>query len=344
MLAFVISESHQYTVRDVLETRDHGLHGRVIILSYGEFMSLARLPRATYLFLDIERLTPDQLAGSIARLDSLLEVAPGLRVLNRPDLVGTRMEVMARLHGAGINDFRLMPAASPAADLRFPVFLRNVQDHSGPRSELLHTPQDLAAAISALPARDGYGITEFIDTRNDDGLFEKRGYMRVGGSVFASALDASRHWVCKGEYSDPATVPQGGRELEFLSGDEDGAALRRAFEVARIDYGRADYAIVGGKAQLFEINTNPWLEPPENVPAMARQGASVMIERFLDGLMQLDRDSGIERSEWVAVPGARERPGFRMSRRNLFRRVLCRLGGLQYETRVMGRLRGLHLL
>ncbi|WP_090523209.1 hypothetical protein [Paracoccus isoporae] len=329
----------------MLETRDHALHGRIIILSYDEFISAPRLPRASYLFLDIERLSPDQLSDSTARLDFLLAVAPELRILNRPDRVGTRMEVMARLHEAGINGFRLMPAATPAADLLYPVFLRNVQDHSGPRSQLLHSPEELAAALAALPSREGYGITEFVDARNADGLFEKRGYMRVGDSVFASALDASHHWVCKGEYADPATVPQGARELEFLSGDEDGAALRRAFDVARVDYGRADYAIIDGRPQLFEINTNPWLEPPENVPPVARQGALVMIDRFLAGLHRLDRDSGIDAPDWIEVPGARRSTrGFKLNRRSLFRRLLCRLGGLQHETRVMGRLRGLHLL
>ena len=39
-MAFIISEEHQYAVRDVLETRHHPLHGRIFILSYSEFLSL----------------------------------------------------------------------------------------------------------------------------------------------------------------------------------------------------------------------------------------------------------------------------------------------------------------
>jgi hypothetical protein len=35
--------------------------------------------------------------------------------------------------------------------------------------------------------------------------------------------------------------------------------LMRAFEIAEIDYGRADYGIVDGQIQIWEINTNPFL-------------------------------------------------------------------------------------
>lgn len=344
MLAFVISETHQYSIRDILETRNHPLHGRIFILSYGEFLSLPRLPRATWLFLDIERLTADELTGSIRRLDMLLDISPGLLVLNRPDRIASRMDVMARLHETGINSFRLLPVNTPAQTLRFPVFLRGVQDHEGPKSQLLYTPDELTQAIAALPHPEGYGVTEYVDARNPDGLYEKRSYMRLGNYLFPSALDTSRHWVCKGEHRDPATVSQPERELAFLSGQEDYETLQRAFEITGIDYGRADYGIIDGRPQIFEINTNPWLEPPESVPAESRKGAECMVSRYLDGLIALDQDSGIISPEWITVPGAQPGPPHRMNRRGIVHRILHHLNWLHQETRHMRRLRNMRLI
>ncbi|WBU58189.1 hypothetical protein [Paracoccus sediminicola] len=344
MLTFVISEEHQYTIRDVLETRDHALHGRVIILSYDDFLSLPRLPRSTYLFLDIERLAHEQVERITSRLQHLEAAAQGLRVLNRPDRIGSRMQIMGALKRAGINDFDLLPIDTPPEKLRFPVFLRGISDHDGPKSQLIQNAAELSQAIAALDMPQGYGITEYVDARNADGLHEKRSYMRIGDSLFPSALDTSQHWVCKGEHSDPANVAQPDREIAFLNSDEDREVLRRGFEAAGIDYGRADYAIIDGRPQIFEINTNPWLEPPENVPAISRQGALIMIRRFFEALIGLDAATRDGKRGWVAVKGASRKPAGRMNRRGIFHRALHMIGRSQDETRVMRRLRDLRLL
>ncbi len=345
MLAFIISENHQYAVRDVLETRDHPLHGRVFILSYGEFLSLPELPRATYLFLDIERLTPDRLADVPRRIARLEQAMPGVRVLNRPDRIVDRLTIMRRLTEAGINDFRVLPVTHPPEDLRYPVFLRGMQDHEGPRSTLIGNAGDLARAVAELPDTEGFAITEYIDARNAEGLHEKRSYMRIGDRLFPAARDVSRNWVCKGEYSNPEGVAQPEIELAFLTDTQDRDELRHAFEVTGIDYGRADYAVVDGHPQLFEINTNPWVEPPEGVPAWARRSAQTIVSGWLGAVEALDAASGIDRLEWVPVPGAipvATRPG--LQRRGTVHALLRRLGQLHRETGVMRRLRRMRLL
>lgn len=344
MLALVISEPHQYAVRDVLETRPHPLHGRVFILSYDEFLSLHRLPRATWLFLDIERLSADDLTATQARLERLRAACPDAQILNRPERIRGRMEVMSRLAAARINDFRVLPLDTPPGELRFPVFLRGIQDHDGPKSQLLHSPNELAQAIAALPAPEGHVITEYVDARNGEGLHEKRSYMRIGTRLFPSALDTSRNWVCKGEHDNPDSVAQPGRELDFLSGNEDSEVLQKAFELTGIEYGRADYAIVAGRPQIFEINTNPWLEPPEQVPAPSRPGAERMIDAWIDALTMLERSSEIDRPEWLDIPGARPAPAPRLSRRGIIHRALRRAGRLHRETQHMQLLRRLRLV
>ena len=38
--------------------------------------------------------------------------------------------------------------------------------------------------------------------------------------------------------------------------------MRKIFDLASIEYGRADCGVVDGKIQVYEINTNPDIRPP----------------------------------------------------------------------------------
>lgn len=349
MITFVATAEHQYSVRDVLETRDHPLHGRLIILSYAELVAFPRLPRSTYVFADLERLDADDMQRVMARITALRQVCPDCEMLNLPDRVGTRLDIMRRLHEAGINDFRMLPVTTAPEVFRYPVFLRRLDDHAGPTSDLLDTPEALRAALAALdPAdrdSDQLVITEYVDARNHLGLHEKRSYTRVGDRFFLSALDQSRGWVCKGEYGDPDTVPAPERELlAFLEDKSDRPVLQAAFEAAHIQYGRADYALVGGRPQIFEINTNPWLEPPERVPAIARAGAEHIVTAWLDALEHLADKSPAKPGPWLQVPLATGTGLRGLSRRKLARSVLRRAHQLHNETNAMRWLRRFRLI
>ncbi|MBV0892975.1 hypothetical protein KTN05_14140 [Paracoccus sp. Z118] len=347
MIVFVATTEHQYTVRDVLETRDHALHGRLVILSHEELLSSPRLPRATYVLADLERLDEGGRARLIRRVEALRRACPGCEVLNLPARIGNRLDIMRRLHEAGVNDFRMLPLDTPAEAFRYPVFLRRLDDHEGPKSDLLDSAQALRDAIAALdPAeREGFAVTEYIDARNDLGLHEKRSYTRVGDRLFPAALDQSRAWVCKGEHSDPNGVPAAERELAFLKGNEDREALRAAFDAAGIQYGRADYAVVGGKPQIFEINTNPYVDAPERVPARARAAAEQIAGAWLAALEALADGAEGARGDWVEVGGVTGgRAGRGFSRRNLARSALRSMRQLHNETTAMRWLRRFRLI
>lgn len=346
MITFVATDDHQYAIRDVLESRAHPLHGRMVILSYDELLAFPELPRSLYVFVDLERLTATEMQQVMQRIEALQKVCPDCEMLNLPGRVGTRLDIMRRLHEAGINDFRMLPVTTPAESFRYPVFLRRADDHEGPKSTLIDSPQALRDAIAALdPAeRDQFAVTEYVDARNNQGLHEKRSYMRVNGRLFPSALDQSRNWVCKGEYADPDTVPIPARELAFLRGQEDLEVLRAAFDAAKIQYGRADYALVGGRPQIFEINTNPWMEPPELVPDEARPGAEHIIGAWLDALEALAARSPAKSVTWVSVPQASGKMPRRVSRRAMVRSFLCRARQLHNETKAMRWLRRVKLI
>lgn len=343
MLVFVASDSHQYTFREVLETRRHAHAGRGMILSWNDFLGWPRLPVADYIFTDLERLTPGLLVAAAARVAALEAAAPQLRMLNRPDPRLARLQVMARLHAAGVNRFRVVPAAeAEAAELRFPVFVRRLDDHEGPMSALLPDAAALRAALAeAGTATGALAVTEYINARDADGHHVKFSYFRVGDRLFPSALDLSRNWVCKGVLDDPDTVEDHAREQAFLLEDPHATELMAAFEAAGIGYGRADYAMADGRPQLFEINTNPLLDYPEALPPGYRAYGLLLVERWLAAIAAFSPPGEARRPDWVAVAGAIPRPepvaGFRL--RRTVRSLLGGLGQLHNEMAVMRSLR-----
>jgi hypothetical protein len=48
------------------------------------------------------------------------------------------------------------------------------------------------------------------------------------------------------------------------------APLKPVFELAAIEYGRADFGRLGGKAQIYEINGNPHIQFPTEHPSAPR--------------------------------------------------------------------------
>lgn len=346
MLVFVATDDHQYTFRAVLETRDHPLAGHVLLLSWGDFLSWDQLPAADYVFVDLERLPEALLVAAAARLAALEAVLPGLRVLNRPSPAMGRLQVMRRLHASGTNDFRVLGATEAEAlapgDLHFPVFVRRIDDHDGPMSALIEDAlalQDAIAAARAAGRGEALAVTEYVDARNANGYHEKLSYFRIGARLFPSALDVSRHWVCKGVVGDPDGIDDHAREQAFLSGNPHADLLAPAFEAAGISYGRADYAMIGGRPQVFEINTNPLIDCPEAMPPELQPYAQLLVGRWLEALAAFSPPGA--RPAWVRVPGARAAGptagGHRL--RRTVRRLLRAIGQLHQETRMMRPLR-----
>jgi hypothetical protein len=237
------------------------LRGQVVQRHYEQLFSPGPQPLfERYIFSDLERLNRQQLQRLAAVYDQLC--AQGARVYNDPHRACRRLELLQRLHAAGINHFNAYPITPDdiPRPVRFPVFIRQANAHDGPLSLLLYTQTELAAEIHKLRAFQELGtepiVVEFIDVANPQGLYHKYGAFRIGTEIIPSHLLISRDWINK---DSPPDYPEawGQAELAYAQSDSHNAALMALFELAEIAFGRIDYAVVNGHIQVFEINTNP---------------------------------------------------------------------------------------
>jgi hypothetical protein len=143
---------------------------------------------------------------------------------------------------------------------RFPVFVRHIHDHHGPKTQLLKTHRDVTRALYALRLR-GYRlrdlmIVEFCDTADRDGLFRKFSAFKVGEHIIPLHLLASHHWCVKSVRNE-ATEDRVRESLRYSDENPHREWLDRMFKIAGVEYGRADYGMLNGVPQLWEINLNP---------------------------------------------------------------------------------------
>jgi len=236
------------------------LDDRVDIITYDELFQRSRHPVATYIFSDLERLTPTELRIA-AQIWDQLERIEDMRLLNNPRLVKRRFELQSALYASGRNDFQVTRASDRNTPLRFPVFLREESRHEGSITPMLHNRTQLDEAILAARFRghriDDLLVVEFCDTRDEDSLYRKYAAFRIDDRIIACHIDCSSSWLVKDtDIVSPELVE---REKEFIEQNPHEEWVRESFELASIDYGRIDYGILDGKPQVWEINTNPIL-------------------------------------------------------------------------------------
>jgi hypothetical protein len=264
MITYFVTPAHRYTMDTYLETWGAELRAMIQVRGYHELAGTRWLPGGTYIFSDLERLTP-ALTLLAAEVWKQLEAAgPRVRLLNHPARTLRRTELLQSLHASGRNDFKVHPITKGRSQLRFPVFLRCANDHDGSRTDLLHNQEAVDGNIHAALC---YGhdprelvVIEYVGTADDDGIHHKYAAFRVADKIIPRHLVFSRKWMLK--YPDLLDPDKLAREMEYLKGNPHEAALREAFELAHIEYGRCDYGVVGGRIQVWEINTNPVVMMP----------------------------------------------------------------------------------
>ena len=257
MITFVTTYSHNYTHTSVAAIRSD-----FRCISYPALLAHHSLPRGTYIFTDFDRLGFFQLELA-AHVYRVLQAA-GCVVLNDPARVLHRLTLLQRLYRQEINSFQAWPATDLEFVDQFPVFIRTASAHRGVLTDRLENHHDLAQALEQLLAR-GYPLADLIvveycaEPVRDD-VYRKMAAYRIGDAIVPTASVHERDWRAKlGE--DGVAGDQGyAEDLALMHSNPHADEIMAAFNACGADYGRADYSVVNGRPEFYEINTNPMMK------------------------------------------------------------------------------------
>jgi hypothetical protein len=240
-------------------------------LTYEELFFERAAPVGHYIFTDFDRLSRYEVECAALFAKALRTAAPDARILNHPLKSLDRYPLLIALNKAGINDFTAIRVEGGERPKTYPVFIRAEDGYGGPETDLLYDDNEFDAAIDDLRSRGlpmrGRVAIGFANERSADGYFHKYGAFNLAGTIIPHDRLSSRHWAIKffptpegvaahdeehGQ-SDQAVA----MELDYVRQNPHQEVLARAFAVAGIDFGRADYGMVNDRVQIYEINTNP---------------------------------------------------------------------------------------
>ncbi|MGE0718057.1 MAG: hypothetical protein AB7P02_21600 [Alphaproteobacteria bacterium] len=285
MILFVTTAAHRYTVNSLVDRTFGADVPHCAVVAYEELFAAATIPTATWIFTDLDRLFPWEvaIAGEIFRWMR----GRGLRCLNDPARAMGRFELLRSLHRTGFNPFDVHRGDERPQPRRFPVFVRNEADHVAPRPALLHGQAQLDGALARLqgagvPLR-GLLVVEYAGEEIAPGMWRKFATFRAGDGISVSHAYVADSWLVKLPTPGLATEAHHREELAAVAANRPAGRLGEAFAIAGIEWGRADHAVSGGRDIVFEINVNP------NVPAMPAEPSPIRRESLLLGRRRLAR-------------------------------------------------------
>ncbi|MGH9200544.1 MAG: hypothetical protein ACRD2A_04830 [Vicinamibacterales bacterium] len=280
MISFWVNEEGSFGIHGYRQNRGREIGDRFWTCLYEDIGEVVRCRGGAQIFSAIDQLTDSQREAAAMVWDAHTQAAPDAPRLNDPRRVLLRFDLLRTLHDRGLNNFRVFRPTELHALRRFPVFVRARNDHNGPLTQLLGTRREVLSALCALRLRGrrlgDLMIVEFCDTSRTDGIFRKYSAFKIGGSILACHVLASREWQVKSEHSE--VTDAGIREgMSYVEDNPHESWLRQVFEIAGVDYGRVDYGVVDGAPQLWEINLNPtigrgtWRARYESLPPDLKQ-------------------------------------------------------------------------
>jgi hypothetical protein len=260
MIVVITVAGHDYTFKS-FRKGTYGVPAPALrTMSYEELFFAAKVPRAAYIFTDLDRLAPWELRLA-ADLYRRMRKAK-LTCLNNPARAMSRLELLRALHVAGINAFDVYRADEQPRPKRFPVFIRPEDWHYlADKPALLDDQAALNAALEELrrsfvPLR-GALVVEFCPAPYDETLFCKWSAFRVADRISVDHIGIDNHWFVKHGVWQLLTETMTADEFDAVKSNRFAADLMKAFEIAGIEFGRADYGVVDGRPVIYEINTNP---------------------------------------------------------------------------------------
>jgi hypothetical protein len=294
MIYLLVTNRGSHTFRDYLQDWAGDLAAKMTLLMYENYLHWPPEASGTYIFSDLERLTDAQLAIVRDCADRLQKSIPAALIINHPKHALRRFDLLKTLHETGINSFKAYPLLQVPNNVRFPVFLRFARDHNGPCSQLIPDRNALMLATLGLAAAgfrlDELLAIEYCDTCPADGWFRKYSSFRFGDRIIAAHVIYRKDWIVKdgGEHQETYLREE---EETYIRSNPHEEFIRQIFDLAKIQYGRIDYSMLGDKPQVWEINTNPILlksraayeaEAPSEIPL--KQALSSIIGGCLNEL------------------------------------------------------------
>jgi len=269
MVHYLVTRAHPYTIELFIAKFAPELRRFVKVRFYEELETLRELRAGTYVFSDIERLGRRE-AENAAKVWNVLKGSPSaFLVLNHPTTSMKRYELLKsiqRVRHEAIYAYDVYRLTEGRAPTRFPVFVREENEHTGTRAEIRpsYSMQELEVEIERLISegrwRDNLIVVELVDTSDEQKIFRKYSAFIAHGRVFPEHVLFSGEWLVKvPKIINRDTHAEQARYRQLNPHERE---LREVCALARIEYGRIDYAIKDGKLCIWEINTNPALGMP----------------------------------------------------------------------------------
>lgn len=267
MLIYIGSRRQTYVLRTM---RRDGRMPKWTCRTYSWLFRTSRLPAATYIFTGIDRLDAGERYLAAQMYRHINAQGPEFRALNDPAIAMGRFRLLRTLFEKGLNSFNAYLVAELARPSRYPVFIRRNSASVAPLTDLLQDRAALDAEINRLLAAGEVAedllIIEYCAQEAELGIFVKQAEYRIGEHYVANATQFSDRWYVK--RTTHVEVPDRLHHADAVILDENpyAAPLKPIFEIAGIEYGRADFVIVDGRPQIYEINFNPDLTSQRERP------------------------------------------------------------------------------
>lgn len=288
MIVFISTSAHTYTHKQV-EEQASGFKARVA--TYSSMFKIPEPPKAAYVFTDLDRLAPAGLRTAAQLYRGLKD--RGFPALNDPVRFMGRWGLLRALHAAGINSFNAYRAEEHVRPQRWPVFVRAEGTHDAPLSDLLHDWDEVRRAIDrAVAGGTPFSqllVIEFAAEPVAPGLYRKLASFRIGARDIAHSCVHDSTWIVKYGSKGIATEELYREELRIVHENPHASELARVFDLAGTEYGRVDFGLVGGRVQVYEINTNPDVKFATEHPSPLRlETYRAFRENYFDALRALD--------------------------------------------------------
>jgi hypothetical protein len=283
------------------------LRRRIRILPYERLLKARRIPIGSYIFADIERLTPQDSERAALVWQALVQKLPPGCVLNHPTQSMRRFQLLRTMYEESINQFNVYRLTEVRHPQQYPVFIRGENDHSGAVSGLLNSAEALQAELSKMKEQGKSWqdkiITEFVGTKDPLGITRKYSAVVIGEQIIPRHIFFSdKTWMVKSpQLIAPQFVEE---EVAYFNHHPHESQLRRIFDLAKINFGRIDYGCLDGKVQVWEINTNPMTLGPDGNPGLQDPREVIhrlFAERMINALEQFDVSSALLRGQ-VSIP------------------------------------------